>query len=105
MVYLTIRNGGDRLGDLSSLLYGDVAESSYINAFSLPENNVIARVRNARSVLVAVAAPAALAANGCFAQENDATSAVDESIVALTSFLASVPVRSHRSRPSTSVSA
>lgn len=95
MVYLTIRNGGDRLGDLSSLLYGDVAESSYINAFSLPENNVIARVRNARSVLVAVAAPAALAANGCFAQENDATSAVDESIVALTSLLASVPVRSH----------
>ncbi len=44
---------------------------------------MIARARNARSALVAVAAPAALAANGCFAQENDATSAIDESIGAI----------------------
>lgn len=44
---------------------------------------MIARVISPRSVIVAVAAPAALLASGCIAQENDATSAVDEPIGAI----------------------
>ena len=44
---------------------------------------MIARVISPRSVIAAVAAPAALLASGCIAQENDATSAVDEPIGAI----------------------